>query len=155
MDNHVRRFLDKSKPAFGYLQVLREKLIGQILGHIESGRWSVKRVLPTYLNKNYSSNEDEPMELPAAVIDADDKHTEHDQILQPQFTKDPSRFSLARDVPRDCVALLINETFLGNLQDIFNGYRDLGLLEGLLYLAKRELTQLERLLSHGLVNGVQ
>ena len=142
----MRRFLNRIKHAFGYLQVLRGNLTGQILGDVESGRWSLKRNRSPCLTEEHPSNEDGPIELPAAIIAADNKHTEHDQILGPQFTEGPSRFSLAKDGPRDCVALLINETFLGKLQDLFNEHRDLGLLEGSLHLAEKETSQLERLL---------
>ena len=142
----MRRFFDRIKHAFGYLQALRGNLTGQILGDVESGWWIFKQNRSTCLTEEHPSNEDDPIELPAAVIDADNKHTEHDQILGPQFTEGPSRFSLAKDGPLDCVALLINETFLAKLQDLFNEHRDLGLLEGSLHLAKKETSQLERLL---------
>ena len=143
----MRRFLNRIKPAFGYLQVLRGKLTRQILGDIESGRWSIRRTRSTYLSEGHASNEDDPVDLPAAISDPDDgRHTEHDQILQPQFTEGPSRFVQAKDGSRDCVALLINETFLAKLEDLLNEHRDLGLLEGPLSLAKRETSQLEHLL---------
>ena len=87
--------------------------MGQILGHIEGGRWSIKRILSTYLTENRPSDEGDRIELTAAIVGADDKHTEHDKILQRQFTEGPSRFSLVNDGPRDCIALLLNETFLG------------------------------------------
>ena len=103
--------------------------MGQILGQIESGRRSIKQILPTYLTENHPSNEDGPIELPAASIAADNKQR-----------------STSRNCNRNSpsVALLINETFLGKLQEVFN--RDLGFLEGSLYHAEKETSQLERLL---------
>ena len=150
----MRRSLNKIMPAFGYLQISRGKLMGQSQGHIESGPRSIKRTLPTYLTEIHPSNEDDPIGLPAAIIDADDKYTEHDQILRPHFNEGPSRFSLARDALQDCVALLIDKTFLDRLQTSFNQYRKLGLLEGSLYLAKKKTSQC-RSLYESTVNDFQ
>ena len=103
--------------------------MGLILGHIESGRRSIKLILPIYLTENHPSNEDDRIELPAVIFYVDDNY------------EGRSRFSLAKDGPRDCVALLMNETFLGKSQDLFKEYRDLGLLEGSLYLTRKETSQ--------------
>ena len=69
---------------------------------------------------------------------------EHEQFPQPQFTEGPSQFILAKDGARDCIALLVNKTFIDKLQDLFNENRDLRLLDGPLRQARQEISEIER-----------
>ena len=89
-------------------------------------------------------NSDGTTGIPVVTTILNHEHIEHEQLLQPQFTEGPSRFVLAKDGSRDCVALLVNETFLAKLQDLLNENRDLRLLDGPLYHARKDTSAIER-----------
>ena len=80
-------------------------------------------------------------QLPVTDDCADD---EHERFPQSQFTEGPSQFILAKDGSKDCVALLVNKTFVDKLQDLFNENRDLRLLDGPLRQARQEISDIER-----------
>ena len=77
-------------------------------------------------------------------ITDDCANDQHERIHQPQFTEGPSQFVLAKDGSRDCVALLVNKTFIDKLQDLFNENRDLRLLDGPLRQVSQEISEIER-----------
>ena len=82
--------------------------------------------------------------LPVIDDSTDHELIEHERLPPPQFTEGPSQFILAKDGPRDCVALLVNKTFIDKLQDLFNENRDLRILDGSLRQARREISEIER-----------
>ena len=203
----MRNIFRKIKPAFGYLQVFRGKLLTQIPVDIESGGLNTRLIRSTQPTVEHAPNpgglEDNPrghvdhpapspksendliehediskpqstdptrtiensqqlrgtevlearkedsLDLPAANTNPDDDHMAHDRLLQdrllqPQFTEGPSRFVLAKDGSKECVALLVNENFLAKLQDLFNENRDLRLLNGPLHNARKDTSDIER-----------
>ncbi len=94
--------------------------------------------------RNLEADQEDSANLPAANTISGDHHIEHDEDMQPQFTEGPSRFVLAKDGSRECVALLVNEILLAKLQDLFNENRDLRLLDGPLYHARKDTSEIER-----------
>ena len=193
MDNHMRKFFGKFKPAFGYLQLFRGNLPANFPEDIESGRLNkrIRSTVPSVEhtaspqdagsseddveshpapfarpNDDYDKQEDipkrqstdhadggAPQPQPSVVTLGNTTHLpvtddcagdEHERFPQPQFTEGPSQFILAKDGSRDCVALLVNKTFIDKLQDLFNENRDLRLLDGPLRQAGQEISQIER-----------
>lgn len=94
--------------------------------------------------RSLEANQEDLVNLPAMNSNPDDDRMEHEQPLRSSFTEGPSRFVLAKDGSRDCVALLVNETFLAKLQDLFNETRDLRMLDGPLYHARKGTSNVER-----------
>lgn len=94
--------------------------------------------------RSLEANQKDPVDLPAANQNPDNDHIKNKNLLQPQFTEGPSRFVLAKDGSRDCVALLVNENLLAKLQDLFDEKRDLNLLDGPLYHARKDTSNIER-----------
>lgn len=166
----MRRIFGKLKPAFGYLQVFRGKLPvkipgnnegGQIHSRIESAYPSVEHATSPQRSSEDGlgspvdhvfqfarSNDDhvrqEDNSQPQSIDRMNNDHVEHKRLPQPQFTEGPSRFVLAKDGSRECIALLMNEGFIAKLQDLFNENRDLRLLDGPLRRAKQETSEIER-----------
>lgn len=170
MDNQMRRIFGKLKPAFGYLQVFRGKLPVKIPGDIEDGQIhsGIGSAHPSveHATSPQRSSEDglrspvdhvfqfarskgdhirqEDNSQPQSIDRMNNDHVEHERLPQPQFTEGPSRFVLAKDGSRECVALLVNEGFIAKLQDLFNENRDLRLLDGPLRRAEQETREIER-----------
>lgn len=170
MDNQMRRIFGKLKPAFGYLQVFRGKLPVKIPGDVEGGQihsriGSVHASVEHATSPQRSSEDglrspvDHEFQLarskddhvrqednsqPQSIDRMSNNHIEQERLPQPQFTEGPSRFVLAKDGSRECVALLVNEGFIAKLQDLFNENRDLRLLDGPLRRAKQETSEIER-----------
>ena len=163
MENHVHRFLNKLRPAFGLLRgASRGTLSAKVTSDIESGLQSTipvqsqddaagsnETVPQSQITENLGTNHEDPANLSAASPNSDDEHIEQEEIPQPQFTEGPSRFVLAKDGSRDCVALLVNETFLAKLRDLFQEDRDLSILDGPLCHAKTDLRNIEHSIQEG------
>ena len=193
MDNHMRKFFGKFKPAFGYLQLFRGNLPAKFPEDIESGRLNkrIRSTIPSvehtasprdagsseiYVqshpapfarpNDDHDKQEDipkrqstdhtdggAPQPQPSVVTLGNTTHLpviddcardEHEQFPQRQFTEGPSQFILAKDGSRDCVALLVNKTFIDKLRDFFNEIRDLRLLDRPLRQVSQEISEVER-----------
>lgn len=151
----MHNFLNKLRPAFGLLRGgFRGTLPTKVPGDIESRLPNViqyqsqndaaENAPQSQSTENLEANHEGPVGLPAANTNPDSDHIEQEELSQPQFTIGPSRFVLAKDGSRDCVALLVNETFLAKLRDLFQENRDLSVLDGPLYHAKMDLRNTER-----------
>lgn len=163
MENHVHSFLNKLRPAFGLFRGgLRGQLSAKVPVDIESrlpnfiqhrsqddAADAAENAQQLQSTENLGSNPAHPVDLSAANTKPDDDHIELEKISQPQFTKGPSRFVLAKDGSRDCVALLVNETFLAKLRDLFHEVQDLSVLEGPLVHAKMDLRNIEDAMQKG------
>ena len=62
---------------------------------------------------------------------------------QPQFTEGPARFIIANDGTKDCMALLVTDTLIANLHDLYEDSHHLSGKEGPLDYARREVRSLE------------
>lgn len=63
--------------------------------------------------------------------------------LQPQFTEGPARFIIANDGSKDCVALLVTDTLIAKLRDLYEDSHHLSGKEGPLDDVRREARSLE------------
>lgn len=157
MENHIQKFLEKLRPAFGlWTGGLRGTLLAKFPEEDDG--------VPSDPIQIQSQDEaadmagDDPTSpstgsLGATIRDhsapgsgPEDEQSQQEDLPQPQFTEGPSRFVTAKDGSRDCVALLVNESFLAKLRDLSQGKRDLSVLDGPLYHAKMDLSSIERLM---------
>ena len=68
--------------------------------------------------------------------------------LKQDFTEGPARFTLANDGYKDCIALLVPETFINKLADLFDWISKKSAMEGPLYHARMNARNLEVSLQH-------
>ena len=59
------------------------------------------------------------------------------------FTEGPARFTLANDGSKDCIALLVPETFIVKLANLFDWNRKISAMEGPLYHTRMDTRNLE------------
>ena len=158
MENQIHKILNKFRPAFGLLRTFRGTLPAGIAKDVESGRPDPMRfqsqddTTEEIHNASQLSDagslrarQEDSVRASAAITNSDDGHVENESPQKPQFTEGPSRFILANDGSRDCVALLVNESFLAKLRDIFREKRDIDSLDGSLYHAKEGAKYIENL----------
>ena len=65
------------------------------------------------------------------------------EALRQDFTEGPARFILGNDGSKDCIALLVTETFIDKLADLFESEHKISAIEGQLYHARRDVRGLE------------
>ena len=153
----MHRILDRLRPAFGLLRGgFKITLPAKVPADIES-------CLPNLIQHQSQDNaaetvpqprkteslgpvQEDPVDISAANTNPD---IEQERLPQPQFTDGPSRFVLAKDGSKDCVALLVNETFLAKLRDLFREDRDLSILDGPLCHANMDSRNIERSIQEG------
>ena len=156
MENHVHKILNKFRPAFGLLRNFRGTLPIDIPKDIESGPPDVIRYRSQDNTKSASDDAPQPpnagssggilegsVPSPAAITKSGNGRVENEMIPERQFTEGPSRFILANDGSKDCVALLVNETFIAKLSDLFRERRDVSALDGPLYHANMDAKNIE------------
>ena len=117
-----------------------------LLGHEDTTQLQPTKVTDERAPQAYNlvSTSEDTTDLPVVNDSADDDHIEEERLSHPLFTEGPSRFSSAKDGSRDCVALLVNESLINKLQDLFNENRDLRLLDGSLHHARQDIKDIER-----------
>ena len=157
MEHHMYRFLNRFRPGLGLLRSFRGTLPAKVPRDIEGGQAELMQsrmrddtndtnenaVLPqdtTYLVANHG---DQTEMSPTKSISGSN-NAEDEEPPQPQFTEGPSRFVIAKDGSKDCVALLVNEEFLARLRDLFQANRDISALDGPLYHANMDAKDIER-----------
>lgn len=157
------KLLNKFRPAFGLLRGnFRDTLSEKVPMDIESRLpnliqhqspdnvvEAVENALQPQNTESLGAIHQDPVDISAASNNSDDDHIEQGEASQPQFTEGPSRFVLAKDGSRDCVALLVNETFLAKLSDLFQEVRDLSILDAPLCHAKMDFRNVERSIQEG------
>ena len=157
MEDHVHKFLNRFRPAFGLLQNFRDTLTPNVPKDIERGRPDLIHSQPQDNSIDATANAPQPQNTgtlegeqedfvgsSAATTDPCNDSIENRESPQPQFTEGPSRFILAKDGSKDCVALLVTEEFLAKLRDLFQENRDISALDGPLYHANMDANNLER-----------
>ena len=73
----------------------------------------------------------------------EDCGTDKSKSPRQDFTEGPARFTLANDGSKDCIALLVPETFVNKLADLFECERKISAMEGPLYYARMNACDLE------------
>lgn len=156
MENQIHKILNTFRPAFGLLRNLRGTLPAGTAKDVETGRPEPMRFqsqddpIKEFQNASQLSDagslragQADSIHASAAISDSGNDHVENEMPQQPQFTEGPSRFILANDGSKECVALLVNESFLAKLRDLFRENRDMGALDGPLYHAKKDAKDVE------------
>ena len=73
----------------------------------------------------------------------EDCGTDESNAPRQDFTEGPARFTLANDGSKDCIALLVPETFVNKLADLFECERKISAMEGPLYRGRMNARDLE------------
>ena len=117
--DRVRNFVQKRmSKAYGLLQVFKERLLPEVQTDVESGPsdpsrpWSI----------DYPFNEPpkfDSVHVPGTFPNSSDHQIERAETPQPNFTKGPARFILANDGSENCTALLVTESLMTKLCDVF------------------------------------
>ncbi|CAF9937335.1 hypothetical protein IMSHALPRED_011106 [Imshaugia aleurites] len=156
MENHVHRFLNKIRPALGLLRNFRGKLPAKDPRDIESGRPGVihfgsdddttnatENTPQLQSTESLGTKQEDAADPSVANTLAGDDRIAYEGVPHTQFTEGPSRFIIAKDGSKDCVALLVNETLIAKLRDLFQEDRDVSALDGPLCHAKMDLKNIE------------
>ena len=163
MEHHVQKFLNRLRPAFGLwrggyrgtLSTKSQKDIERGLSSLtkphaqDDAADAAENALESQSTESLGLDREDLINPPTADSDPKDDNTNQEDLPQRQFTEGPSRFVLAKDGSRDCVALLVNEEFLAKLRDLFQEERDLSILDGPLCRAKIDLKNMERSIQEG------
>lgn len=155
MEHHVHKFLNRLRPAFGLWRGrYRGTLSTKSQKDLECGLSSLvkpdaqddaaENAFEPQSTESLGLDCEDVINPPTASSDPNDDHINQEDLPQQQFTEGPSRFVLANDGSRDCVALLVNEGFLAKLRDLSQEERDLSILDGPLCRAKIDLRNMER-----------
>ncbi len=109
----ARRFVQRRiSKAYGLLQILRGKILPEIQADVESGLLAIQ-------DASTDTLELENVYVPDTLRGSNDQQMEREEALQPQFTKGSARFIVANDGSENCVALLVTETLMTKLGDLF------------------------------------
>ena len=154
----MHNFLNKLRPAFGLFRGrssgtlpakvpldIESRLPNLVQHHFQDDAAEAAEKAPEVQSiQSLGANQKCPVDLSVESTNTEDDQIEQEALPQPQFTEGPSRFVLAKDGSRDCVALLVNEKFLAKLRDLFQEDRDLSVLDGPLCHAKMDSRNIER-----------
>ena len=164
----MRNFvLDK---AVGLLQSFKTKLSPKFSGDIESGLSNTIETPPTNhilqhcpsrgrgrstpgdLRGDYAQDTNSPSDGPTeeafnqqqqSTTSPSEGPIEQGVNLQPQFTEGPARFVMANDGSKDCMALLMTDTLVAKLRDLYEDSHHLSGKQGPLDYARREAHNFE------------
>lgn len=156
MEHHVHSFLNRIRPAFGLWRGrYGSTLSAKSQKEVEVGSPNPMKCRTQDDTADAAENASKSQITESLGLDHEDLvnlsavDTDPEHLPQPQFTEGPSRFVLAKDESRDCVALLVNEGFLTKLRDLFQEERDLSILEGPLCYAKMNIRNIEHSVQEG------
>lgn len=141
MESRVRNFLlDK---AVGLLQSFKSRTLPKTFDDFESGLLNSSQPPPTSNRPQYcpgcERNRNNVRELAIdGTTSPSNGPIEQGAYLQPQFTEGPARFITVKDGSKDCIALLVTDTLIAKLRDIYKHSHHLSSRQGLLDSARRE-----------------
>lgn len=150
MRNYV---LDK---AVGLLQSFKTKLPLKTSGDIESGMSDATQNPPIDGNLQHCPGH-ERSDNTLRDLGGDDTQdidpplhelVEERVNQQPQFTDGPARFVIASDGSKECMALLVTDTLIARLRDVYEDSHHLSGKQGPLAYARREVRSLESSIYH-------
>ena len=130
--NFVQRRISK---VYGLLQVFRPGLLLKIQADIESGPLEPLRRSSTD-DSFIDTPEVDIIHVPNTIGASNDHQNEQDEVPQPQFTKGPARFVVANDGSENCMALLVTDTLITKLNDLFEGKFQRDIMSGPLEYAR-------------------
>lgn len=149
MENRVRNFvLDK---AVGLLQSFKTKLPPKTSGDIEAGLSDATKHPPTndILQHCPASERSESTPRDLGGDDTQGNISPSRESIaqglkqQQQFTEGPARFVIANDGSKDCVALLVTDTLIAELRNLYEDSHHLSAKQGPLDYARREARSFE------------
>ena len=156
MEDHVHKILNKFRPAIGLLRSFRGTLPAIPPNDVESGRPDLiqsrsqdnttdatKKAPQLQDTGSWGASQDGPVDSSTANNNLGDDPLENNEPPQRHFTSGASRFVLAKEGSEECVALLVNETFLDKLRDLFQQNRDVDALDGPLCHAEMDVKNIE------------
>ena len=172
IENRVRNFiLDK---AVEILQSLKSRALPKTFGDIESGLFDAPPVIPTAHRLQYypgyprnrsnlgvlggddtrgtipPSNariEQDIFQHSPSASSSSERSSKQENNQQPQFTDGPARFIIANDGSKDCIALLVNDTLITKLRDLYEDSHHLAGKQGPLDFARTEAWEIENSIS--------
>ena len=115
----VREYVqNRIRKACGFLQAFKEKLSLGVRTDLESG---LLDPLWTFSTDDTSDGtpESDDVHVPDAFIGSTDHQTTPEEAPQPQFTKGPARFIATNDGSENCMALLVTDSLIRALGDLF------------------------------------
>lgn len=159
METHIHKFLNTIWPAFGLLRNLES--LSPANNPVDTGigrpnlssSWSHEdttdatgsTLQPQSIESLGAKQEDTgDGESSATNTIAGDDVVQNEEPRHAQLTEGPSRFIIAEDGSKDCVALLVNKLFLAKLRDLFQENRDVSALEKPLSHARIDIKNIER-----------
>ena len=140
-ESRVRNFIvDK---AVGLLQSFRSMTLPKTLDELESGCLNSSQPLLTSNRSQYCPGcERSRNNLRKLGIDSttspSNEPIEQGAYRQPQFTEGQARFITAKDGSKDCIALLVTDTLISKLRDLYKDSHHLSAQRGRLDSAFRE-----------------
>ncbi|CAF9942657.1 MAG: hypothetical protein ALECFALPRED_009879 [Alectoria fallacina] len=115
----VRSFVQKRiSKAYGLLQVLKGKLLPDFRADVESGPLDPSP--PLKIDRSFRDTPElDSVDVPGTFVGPNDHPIEREEAPQTQFTKGPARFIEAHDGSETCTALLVTDTLMTKLDDLF------------------------------------
>ena len=157
MENHIHNFLNRYMPGLGLLRSFQCTPPADVSNDIESAQTDLMTTQiengttdpntsasQAQITPSIGAENQDDIDSSAPQTTFKDTHLENEELQQPQFTEGPSRFVLANDGSKECVALLVNEEFLASLRDVSQAIRDVSALNGPLCHAKMDAKNTER-----------
>ena len=172
IEKSVRNFiLDK---AVEILQSLKSRALPKTFGDVESGLLDAPPVIPTAHRLQYypgiprnrsnlgvlggnnirgtipPSNariEQDIFQRSPSASSSSERSSKQENNQQPQFTDGPARFITANDGSKDCIALLVNDTLITKLRDLYEDNHHLAGKQGPLDVARTEAWEIENSIS--------
>ena len=142
MDTRVKRFLFKK--AIGLLDVWKGRPLTKSPGDIESGFLNATQHSPTKSQSQQRRNSEADNSCPqGTALASSTRHVELTSNQQPQFTEGPARFVVVNDGSRDCLALLVTETFVAKSRDLYEDSHHLSGKQGPLQQVRRDARDAE------------
>lgn len=146
MESRVRNFiLDK---AVGLLQSFRSRTLPETLDDLESGLSNSSHPPPTSSRSQYcpgcerSRNNRRELEIDGTTSPSNGP-IEQGAYRQPQFTKGPARFITVKYGAKECIALLVTDTLIAKVRDLYKDSHHLSAQQGPLDSARREAQKSE------------
>lgn len=139
MNTHVKNFFFKK--AIGLLKTWKGKLLPKTSADIESGLLNASQSPPTNKKSQYSPHGERNKRTPEKL--GGDNACPHGRPIelkpqQPEFTDGPARFVVVSDGSKDCLALLVTETFVAQSRDLYEDSHHLSGKQGPLQQVRRD-----------------
>ena len=142
METRVKHFLFTK--AIGLLDAWKGRSLTKSSGDIESGVLDATQPSPTKIRFQQPRNAEADNSCPQGTTSTSStRHVELYSNQQPQFTEGPARFVVVNDGSKDCLALLVTETFVAKSRDLYEDSHHLEGKQGPLQQVRRDARDAE------------